>query len=49
MQVRATHVPADLKGYINDAISQAPDDFTFAYLNNVLKYSDSEEEHVANV
>jgi hypothetical protein len=49
MQFGTTNAPADLQGYINTAISEALDDFTSAYLDDVLIYSDSEEEHVGHV
>jgi len=44
MQFGTTYAPADFPGYINNAIRQALDDFASAYLDNVLIYSNSEEE-----
>jgi hypothetical protein len=49
MQFWTTYAPAGFKGYINDAIREALDDFASAYLDDVLIYSDSEEEHVGHV
>jgi len=49
MQFGTTSAPADFQGYINNAIREALDDFTSAYLDDVLIYSDSEEEHVGHV
>ena len=43
------NAPADFQGYINNAIREALDNFAFAYLDDVLIYSDSEEEHVGHV
>jgi len=49
MQFGTTNAPADFQGYINNAIREALDDFASAYLDDVLIYSDSEEEHVSHV
>jgi hypothetical protein len=49
MQFGTTNAPADFQGYINKAIREALDDFASAYLDDVLIYSDSEEEHVGHV
>jgi len=49
MQFGTTNAPADFQGYINNAIREALDDFASAYLDEVLIYSDSEEEHVGHV
>jgi hypothetical protein len=49
MQFGTTNAPADFQGYINNAIKEALDDFASAYLDDVLIYSDSEEEHVGHV
>jgi len=46
MQFGTTNTAADCQGYINNAIREALDDFVSAYLDNVLIYSHSEEEHV---
>jgi hypothetical protein len=49
MQFGTTNAPADFQGYINNAIGEALDDFASAYLDDVLIYSNSEEEHVSHV
>jgi hypothetical protein len=49
MQFGTTNAPADVQGYINNAIRKALDDFASAHMDNVLIYSDSEEEHVGHV
>jgi len=49
MQFGTTNAPADFQGYINNAIREVLDDFASAYLDDVLIYSDSEEEHVGHV
>jgi len=49
MQFGTTNALADFQGYINNAIREALDDFASAYLDDVLIYSDSEEEHVSHV
>jgi len=49
MQFGTTNAPADFQGYIITAIREALDDFASAYSDNVLIYSDSEEEHVDHV
>jgi hypothetical protein len=49
MQFGTTNAPADIQGYINNALREALDDFASAYLDNVLIYSNSEEEHVGRV
>jgi len=49
MQFGTTNAPADFQSYIDNAIRETLDDFSFAYLDNVLIYRDSEEEHVSNV
>jgi len=49
MQFGTTNAPADFQGYINNAIREALDDFASAYLDDVLIYSNSEEEHVDHV
>jgi len=49
MQFGTTNAPADFQGYINNTIREALDDFASAYLDDVLIYSDSEEEHVGHV
>jgi hypothetical protein len=49
MQFRTPNAPADFQGYINIAIREALEDFASAYLDDVLIYSNSEEEHVGHV
>jgi hypothetical protein len=49
MQFGTTNAPADFQGYINDVIWEALDDFASAYLDDILIYSDSEEEHIEHV
>jgi hypothetical protein len=49
MQFGTTNAPADSQGYINNAIREALDDFASAYLDDILIYSDSEEEQVGHV
>jgi len=49
MQFGTTNAPADFQGYINNTITEALDDFASAYLDDILIYSDSKEEHVEHV
>lgn len=49
MQFGRTNAPADFQGYINTSIREALDDFPSAYLEDVLIYSGSKEEHVTHV
>jgi len=49
IQFGTTNAPADFQGYINNAIREALDDFASAYLDDILIYSDSEEEHMGHV
>jgi len=46
MQFGTTNAPADFQGYIHNAILEALEDFASAYLDDILIYSDFEEEHV---
>jgi len=46
MQFRTTNASVDFQGYINNTIREALDDFASAYLDDILIYCDSEEEHV---
>jgi hypothetical protein len=48
MQFGTTNAPADFQGYIDNAIREALDDFASAYLDDVVIYSDSEEEPVGH-
>jgi len=46
MQFGTINASADFLGYINKTIMEALDDFALAYLDDILIYSNSEEEHV---
>jgi hypothetical protein len=48
MQFGTTNAPAEVQSYINNAIREALNDFASAYLNDVLRYSDSDEEQVGH-
>jgi hypothetical protein len=45
MQFGTTNVPADFQGYINNTIREALHRFAFPYLDNILIYSNSIDEH----
>ena len=49
MQFGTTNAPADFQGYINNTIREALDNFVWAYLDDILIYSDLEEEHKQHV
>jgi hypothetical protein len=49
MQFGTTNAPADFQGYINDTIREALDRFASAYLDDILIYSNSIEEHDEHV
>jgi hypothetical protein len=49
MQFGTTNAPADFQGYINNTIREALDVFAWAYLDNILIYSDTVEEHEQHV
>ena len=49
MKFWKTNAPAEFQGYINNAIREALDEFASAYWDDVLIYSDSEEEHEGHV
>jgi len=49
MQFGMTHAPADFHGYINNAIREALEEFASAYLDVVIIYSNSVEEHEGHV
>ena len=49
MQFGTTHATADCQGYIDNTIREALDDFASAYRDDILIYSDSEDEHVDHV
>jgi len=49
MQFGTMNAPADFQGYIHTTIREALADFASAYLDDVLIYSDSEEDHVEHV
>jgi len=44
-----TNAPADFPGYINNAIRDSSDEFASAYLDDILIYSDSEDENEGQV
>jgi hypothetical protein len=46
MQCGLTKAPADFEGDINNTIRETLDDLASAYLDDVLIYIDSEEDHV---
>jgi hypothetical protein len=48
-QFGTTHAPADFQGYLTNAIREALDDFATAYLDDLLIYTNSAEEHVGYV
>jgi len=49
MRFGTTNAPADFQGYINNTIREALDDFASAYLDDILIYSDSENENVEHI
>ena len=49
MQFGTTNAPTDFQGYIDNGIREALDEFASAHLDDVLIYSDSEEEHEGHV
>jgi len=49
MQFGMTNASMGVQGYINDTIREAFDDCASAYLDVIVIYSDSEEEHVDHV
>jgi len=49
MQFGMTNAPADIQGYINSTIREAMDNFVSAYLDDILTYSNSIEEHEQHV
>jgi len=49
MQFGTTNAPADFQSYINNTMREALDDFGSAYLDDILIYSNSKEEHVDHV
>jgi len=49
MQFGTTNAPADFQSYINDTIREAVDSFASAYLDDILIYSNSIEEHEEHV
>jgi len=49
MQFGTTKASVDFHGYMNNAIREAVDEFGSAYLDDVLIYCDSEEEHIGHV
>jgi hypothetical protein len=49
MQFGTTNAPADFQRYLNDTIREALDRFASAYLDHILIYSNSVEEHEEHV
>jgi hypothetical protein len=49
MQFGTTNAPVDFQGYINNAIWEALDHFPSANLDDILRYNESEEDHVGHV
>jgi hypothetical protein len=49
VQFGTTNAPADIQGYSNDTIREALDCFASAYLDDILIYSNSIEEHKEHV
>jgi hypothetical protein len=49
MQFGTTNAPADFQGYINNTIGEALDVFASAYLDHILIYSNSVQEHKQHV
>jgi len=49
MQFGTPDAPADFQSYINNTIREALDDFASAYLDDILIYSNLEEDHVEHV
>ena len=49
MQFGTTNAPADFQGYVTNAIREALDEFPSAYLDDILIYSNSQEEHEDHV
>ena len=49
MQFGSKNAPANFQGYINNTIQEALNDFESAHLDDVLIYSDSEEEHIGHI
>ena len=45
MQFRLINVPATFQKRINSMLGEYLDEFIIAYLNNIIIYSNSEEEH----
>jgi len=44
-----TNAPADFQGFINETLAPFLDHFTSAYLDDILIYSDTMEEHTRHV
>jgi hypothetical protein len=49
MQFGIRNPPVEFQGYINNLIREALDNIASAYLDDVLIYSDSKEEHIGDV
>jgi hypothetical protein len=49
MPFRLSNAPATFQSYINDTLREFLDDFMSTYLDDALMFSDTEEEHPAQV
>jgi Reverse transcriptase (RNA-dependent DNA polymerase) len=49
MLFRLTNAPASYQSLINNILRKYLDDFMVAYLNNILIYSKTKEEHIKHV
>jgi hypothetical protein len=46
---RLTNTPTTFQSYIHDALKGLINDFVIVYLDNILIYSQSEEEHIKHI
>src|SRR5271168_4017266 len=49
MPFRLINTPATCQALINNTLRQYLDDFVIAYLNDILIYSENEEDHVKHI
>jgi hypothetical protein len=49
MPFRLTNTPTTFQSYIHDALKGLIDDFVIVYLDDILIYSQSEEEHIKHI
>jgi len=49
MPFRLTNAPATFQAYINDALRPFVDRFCTAYLDDILIYSENEEQHIEHI